>query len=263
MKLEFLGTGAADYSMEKDGGEAGFRRFSSMLVDDKLLIDPGPHIFHYADTFHKSNLFDKVETVIITHSHEDHLDAESVTRLMKICPNAKFGGSKASLEVLQEAGVTVEEYTVFTPFERYTFGDVTVVPLLANHYTNRIDEQTLLYSVEIGGKKLYYGTDTGWLPSRTWLYISEQKYDAMVMELTVGEASYDMRIFSHTSLDMLKIMLRTFCHRDRKLYNTTNVGCKLITTHHARSLHPDHATLAAMLAPLNVTPAYDGYITEF
>ena len=262
MKLEFLGTGAADYNLERDGNDAEFRRFSSMLVDDKLLIDPGPHIFHYADTFDKPHLFDKVETVIITHSHGDHLNAESVKRLMEICPNVKFGGNKSSLEVLQEAGVEVD-YTVFTPFERYTFGDATVVPLLANHYTDRIDEQTLLYSVELGGKKLYYGADTGWLPSRTWLYISQQKYDAMVLELTVGEASYDLRIFSHTSLDMLKIMLRTFCHRDKKQYNTTNFGCKLFTTHHARTLHPDHATLAAMLAPLNVTPAYDGYITEF
>ena len=83
----------------------------------------------------------------------------------------------------------------------------------------------------------------------------------MVLELTIGEASYDFRIFTHTSLDMLKIMLRTICHRDKR-YGATNVGCKFFTTHHAKTLHPDQATLAAMLAPLNVTPAYDGFVTE-
>ena len=47
MKLEFLGTGAADYLLERDCDLAEFRRFSSMMVDGELLFDPGPHIFHY------------------------------------------------------------------------------------------------------------------------------------------------------------------------------------------------------------------------
>ncbi|MBQ9760641.1 MAG: MBL fold metallo-hydrolase [Clostridia bacterium] len=260
MKLEFLGTGAADYDLERDSALAEFRRFSSMMINDDLLIDPGPHIFHYAETFGKEHLFDNLKTVIITHSHEDHLDPESVKRLSALCPDCVFAGNAVSLEVLQTAGVEVN-YRVLTPFERYEFGNAVIVPMYANHFTGRYDEQPLLYSVELEGKKLYYGADTGWLPAATWEYISTQQYDAMIFELTVGEASYDYRIFTHMGTDMLKIMLRTVTHRDRH-YNATNFGCKFFTTHHARTLHPDHATLAAMLAPLNVLPAYDGFITE-
>lgn len=261
MKLEFLGTGAADYNLERDANDAGFRRFSSMMINDTLLIDPGPHIFHYAETFGKENLFENVKTVIITHSHEDHLSPESVKRLAAICPGCTFAGNAISLKELADAGVNVP-YTVLTPFERYTFDDYTVVPLLANHNTHKPGEQPLLYSIEAEGKTLYYGTDTGWLPAATWDYMVTQQYDAMIFELTIGEASYDFRIFTHTSIEMLKIMLRTIRHRETKHYNATKVGCKFFSTHHARTLHPDQATLEATLAPLNVTPAFDGMIAE-
>ena len=260
MKLEFLGTGAADYNLERDCNLPEFRRFSSTMVNGELLFDPGPHIFHYQETFERTDLFDNLQTVLITHSHDDHVNAESVRRLAELCPNCKFAGSLESLEVIRRAGVEVD-YTVLTPFEEYTFGNYKVTPVFANHNTHKGNEQALLYSVESADKKLFYATDTGWLPAATWDYISTRGYDVMVFELTVGEASYDFRIFTHTSLDMLRIMLRTICHRDKR-YAATNFGCKFFTTHHARTLHPDQATLAAMLAPLNVTPAYDGFVTE-
>lgn len=47
MKLEFLGTGAADFNLQRDEHTEEFRRFSSALLDNKLLLDSGPHIVHY------------------------------------------------------------------------------------------------------------------------------------------------------------------------------------------------------------------------
>jgi phosphoribosyl 1,2-cyclic phosphate phosphodiesterase len=261
MKLEFLGTGAADYLLERDSENREFRRYSSLLIDDTILIDPGPHIFHYAESYGKLHLFDSVKTVIITHSHEDHLCAESVKRLSEIAPDCVFAGSAASLEVIREGGVEVR-FEVIKPFERYAFGAYTIVPLYANHSTERYDEQTMLYSIETETQKLYYGSDTGWIPNASWDYMVDREYDAMIFELTIGESSNDYRIFGHTSLEMLKIMLRTIRVRDKKRC-AVNYGCKFFTTHHARTLHFDQATLAATLAPLNVTPAYDGFITEF
>ena len=44
MKITFLGTGAADWLLEKPEGFTDNRRFSSAMIDDCLLIDPGPHV---------------------------------------------------------------------------------------------------------------------------------------------------------------------------------------------------------------------------
>ena len=46
MKITFLGTGAADWPIEKIENMTEFRRLSSVLIDDTLLIDPGPQIFN-------------------------------------------------------------------------------------------------------------------------------------------------------------------------------------------------------------------------
>ena len=40
MKILFLGTGAADYT----GNEVPFRRNSSALIDDTILIDPNKYV---------------------------------------------------------------------------------------------------------------------------------------------------------------------------------------------------------------------------
>ena len=44
MKIEFLGTGAADWPLTKPEEYTEFRRLSSALIDDVLLIDPGPQV---------------------------------------------------------------------------------------------------------------------------------------------------------------------------------------------------------------------------
>ena len=49
MKLHFLGTGAADWDISRRRDDMEWRRFSSTLIDDTLLIDPGPHIFDFAE----------------------------------------------------------------------------------------------------------------------------------------------------------------------------------------------------------------------
>ena len=53
MKLTFLGTGAADWNINSYDAMPFFRRNSSALIDGTLLIDPGPHVFHFAEKMRK------------------------------------------------------------------------------------------------------------------------------------------------------------------------------------------------------------------
>ena len=48
MKILFLGTGAADFPSEKC---ENFRRTSSALIDDIILIDPGPWVLDAIEEF--------------------------------------------------------------------------------------------------------------------------------------------------------------------------------------------------------------------
>ena len=45
MKLHFLGTGAADWDIKNPRRDINFRRFSSLLIDGRLLVDPGLCLF--------------------------------------------------------------------------------------------------------------------------------------------------------------------------------------------------------------------------
>ena len=122
MELLFLGTGAADWNISKRVDGEFFRRFSSALVDDALLIDPGPHIFDFAEKNGTPELYRNVRSVAVTHSHGDHLNAESVKRL------AAAGGltvycDPAVEKKLRDAGVSGVDFVPLTPFESVTTPD--------------------------------------------------------------------------------------------------------------------------------------------
>ena len=62
MKITFLGTGAADWNFQKHKDMEGFRRNSSVLIDDCLLVDPGPDVPNALQVFDKS--FEKIKYII-------------------------------------------------------------------------------------------------------------------------------------------------------------------------------------------------------
>ena len=254
MKIEFLGTGAADYHIERHEHEEGFRRYSSALLDGQLLFDPGPHIFHYQETFGREDLFRDLRYVLITHSHADHLSMDSVRRLLEICPECQFFGSAATARLFVDAGIT---FTVLEPYREHTVGDYLVTPLRSSHTGNYEDEVTYVYSVVSGDKKMFYGTDTGLLPEQTWKYIYNGLYDLFVMELTIGDHPDAPHLFSHMTLPTFTLMVNTM----RKRYHPIKEGGLFLTTHMARNWH-DHARLAEQLAPLGAVPTYDGYVAE-
>jgi len=73
MKIKFLGTGAADWNFEKHKDLEGFRRNSSALIDDCLLIDPGADVPNALSVFKKNAR--AVKYIINTHWHGDHIEA--------------------------------------------------------------------------------------------------------------------------------------------------------------------------------------------
>jgi len=79
MKITFLGTGAADWNFQKHKDLDVFRRNSSLLIDDCLLIDPGADVPNALQSFDKS--IDKIKYIINTHDHSDHYNEKTVCYL--------------------------------------------------------------------------------------------------------------------------------------------------------------------------------------
>ena len=256
MELLFLGTGAADFDINKHDDYREFRRFSSALINDDLLIDPGPHIFDYAEKTGENYLFDKLRYIIVTHSHGDHFNIDTVKKLIEISSDITLYGDPILKKRIVDKYPELENTKFESPDMMSTLdlGKYAITTLPANHTGPGEDVTRHYFIVESeSGKKLFYGTDSAWLTANEWAFLNGKLCDAMIFELTIGDVPGDFRVFNHTNIDMLRIMIQTV--RKQK---AVEQGGKIYTTHMARTLHYDHATLIEQLRPMNVTPACDG-----
>ena len=261
MKLTFLGTGAADWDIGAFTPDAPFRRFSGTLVGDDLIIDPGPHIFHFAEHNGTPDMFANVKNIIVTHSHADHFNADTVRRLCIGRDCTLWGDPVCLTRLRKDLGDELASRIRFeVPELRQThaIGNYEVTVLPANHVTEYPEETARMYLVKQDDRTLWWTGDSAWVPTESWNIIRDQAVNTAVLELTCGEtAPDDWRIFEHNTLDMLELMLRMF-----RKYNRFAPDIKYYVTHMARTLHTDHDTLVKTLAPLDVTPAYDGLSIE-
>jgi len=226
MKLHFLGTGAADWDPKQASKEKDFRRVSSLLIDDQLLIDPGPCIFEFTETFECPHLFDGLKTVINTHKHWDHFNPDSLARL-----------ALPLTEVENFSTVETEAYRI------------TAYP--ANHATVQNPQHFVIESKSTG-KRIFYGCDGAWLLYPVWRELKTQHFDAMIFDCTIGDIPGDYRIFEHNNIQMVEVMTQTFAPYSDRFF----------VSHMARTLHTDHETLKKRLSGAGITPAYDNMVAE-
>lgn len=254
MKIVFLGTGAADWNIEERVEGDFFRRLSSLLVNDDLLIDPGPHIFDFCQKEDRPTLLDGVKNVLITHSHGDHFNAESLSALIK------HGGVHVwcNEATSHKVRTLTENYTVMRFGEGYGIGGYEVTALHANHSVIAMGEQAMVLAVSDGEKNLFYGCDSAWLPYETWRAMWNLCFDCMVLEVTIGDIPGDYRIFEHNNIEMARLMLETMRSR-----NVLRGGGIALGSHFSRYDHTDHDALTKRLASFGMTAAYDGLEIDF
>ncbi|MBE6549874.1 MAG: MBL fold metallo-hydrolase [Ruminococcaceae bacterium] len=254
MKITFLGTGAADWDIEKRVEGEFFRRLSSALIDDDLLIDPGPHIFDFCKKNNCEELLDEVGDIIVTHSHVDHFNIETVRKLCER-KSRRILCNQRTADML--VGIS-DNVTVVDFGQEYKAGEYTIIPLNANHSVNACGEKGLMYIVEGKNKRIFYGCDSAWIPYESWAVMKTKKFDCVVFEVTLGDVIGDSRIFEHNNIRMTELMLETV--RNRNLLNESSIVC---ATHFSRFAHEEHDKLSARLASFGMIAAYDGLSMEF
>ena len=221
MKMLFLGTGAADWSPDRDIAGQEYRGNCSALVDGSILIDPGPTVPRALEKFDIAPR--DIRYVINTHTHRDHFNADT-------------------LAFLQSYGA---EHVRLTDGDSLYLGDVKVSAVRGNH---RSDTYTLHYMFESDGHRIFYALDGAWLMYDEVELIKQAPVDICVLDGTVGFGQGDYRVFEHNNMAMVIQMKDTLTMYARDFY----------ISHMSCGLHTDHDTLARAMAEHGINVAYDG-----
>ena len=252
MKIVFLGTGAADFlpslaDEDRFTIDKSIRRSSAALIDEKVLIDCGPHVID------EINLFDidvkKIESVLITHDHSDHFNADNISCFRAMCGKTLNVYHSVENVMPQIEGVC---FHALEKLKTYEINGFSVTPLAANHSKGAVH-----YSIEKDGKKIFYGCDGAWLLMDTYYYMRNKNYDVMILDATVGDYDGDFRMAEHNSIPMIRMMTKSF-----STFGIMSAKTKIILDHLARTLHKPHAEVCGLVEKDGYIVAYDGMRTE-
>ncbi len=274
MKLQFLGTGAAegipalfcgcDYCKAvKNRGGKEVRTRSQVLIDGTLSIDFPPDAFTHAVNGKLD--FSAIEHLLVTHSHMDHFYAHDfVLRGYKYAnnlaaPTLNIYGNEEVKEVFEECtrrelrqdvacNLSVHTVSAFTPFQA---GKYTVTPLPATHTS----QSPYVYLVE-GEKRYLHLTDTGLLKEETYEYLTGKHADCITFDCTfLFKASQEVR--RHMGVEDIALT----AERLTKL-GVNGSNTKRILTHFSHHSNPTEESLKRAEEQLKATAAYDGMTVE-
>ncbi len=282
MKLQFLGTGAAEGAPAifckcevcqelRRRGEKEYHTRSQYLIDGELGIEFPPDAYYHALRFDVD--LTRLKHLLITHSHMDHFYAHDfilrgykytsepdlpltiygnaeVVRVFEECTRREMKESVAPNYTLKQ----ITAFQSFTVTDRYT-----VTPLLAQHSKT---EEALLYLIEEGEKAYLHLTDTGRLPKASLDYLEKHfnkkgktvdfvTFDCTFLRATAGEVS------RHMGLEDNKAMQAEFLRR-----KIADGRTRYAITHYSHNGAPLSENLEQMGKEYGYTPAFDGLCVE-
>ena len=224
IRVRFLGSGASGWKPEWAKRNPNMRRQSSVLLENKVLID----FTHSAFDMLPAGC--RPEVLFQTHSHGDHYNpsaaVKSGVKRMYVQETWAAAARRDIEEAAHKLGLPAPEVVAIPfgmPIEECGLR-LTGVP--ANHSTSRVTEgrleRTSLYLVEKGPARLLYATDTGGIPgdaarmigidphirednfsryAKSESYVAKpQALTAIIMEATDGDIDDDFRMFVHSSV---------------------------------------------------------------
>jgi len=276
MKVMFIGTAAAtscplafcNCAACREGRKRGgkdLRRRSSVLIDDKLLIDMGPDLMSASFEFG----FDTaaIEYLLQTHSHSDHFDAgHFITRIadyatedlthMTVCASEKCAVHMSEKLDREEGGATLMEdewrlrlgvdLKLMQHGDRIKLGEYEIIAVESAHDVN---DASLMYIVKKGDASFFYACDTPLLTDRAWQLIEGLDFD---INIAACDQTYgpDTPGGGHMHANQTA----EFAAR---LKNT-----KVYATHISHEGTPPHAELEKWTRERGYEVAYDGLTIE-
>ncbi len=281
MKLQFLGTGAAegvpaefcDCEVCREvrlRGEKEFHTRSQLLIDGELSVDFPPDAYYHSLRF--GVRLAEIRYLLVTHSHMDHFYAHDfVLRGYKYAkglggPLQIFGNEEVKRvfdectrrEMRKDVSENVK-FTVIEPFVPFRFGEYTATALKARHSR---EECALVYLIEKGGKRYLHLTDTGRLPEESLDFLSAflrkegaavnfVTFDCTFLYCPTGESARHMNLCDNAAL------------REEFLARGIADGHTVYAiTHFSHNSDPLSETLARAEREYGMIAAFDGMTLE-
>ena len=281
IRVRFLGSGAAGWKPEWAKKNPHMRRQSSVLIENRVLIDFTMCSFDMLPTdCHPDVLFQ-------THSHGDHYNptaaVKSGVKRMYVQETWADAAREEVGKAAAELGLPAPE-VIALPFGKPVVEcgmRFTGVP--ANHSTSRVTngvlERTSLYLVEKGASRLRYATDTGGILGDAARmigidpHVTEKNFDrfaksapyvhrpqaltAFIMEATDIDLDEDFRLFVHSSVQTVSRIVNMLVKNKRlELPSGQHVYLTHLGLGDKYRGWPSEKINAELPAPLNA--AYDG-----
>ncbi len=242
-------------------GGKNIRRRTAYQLGERIHIDLGPDSF--AQMVHFGLRYHRLEHLLITHSHADHLCPEELHYRSpgfvpgEPPPTLTIHGNAQVEERVRDAGFALEDcraqFHRITPFEPINLGEgVVATPILADHAGP--DEQAVNYLLERAGRTLLQGNDTGWWPEASWEFLATRRLDIAIIECTYGNRRGGAHHLG--AEDVLEV-------RDKlaKL-GALAEDCRVMVTHFSHNGGWLHEQLEEFFAPHAIEVAYDGLTVE-
>lgn len=270
MRLLFLGTAAAEawpgvfcrceacQKARKLGGK-DLRTRSSLMIDDNYKIDFPPDT--YAHVLRENLDLSKLEHLLITHGHEDHLypadlamRSEPYAHISDAPPLAVYGNAyvlqriEAALSADELQGVRLQLVEAGRPF---TAGAARVTPLTADHL---LDKGAFTYLIEHQGRTIFYGLDSGWYPEATWELLRRYRLDMAILDCTHGSLPQER---NHMGIEQVIKVKQALLAQGSAGPETVFVADHF--SHNGLYLHHQ---LEAAFSPHGIRVAHDGMTLE-
>ena len=275
MKIKYLGTSAAEgipalycgcdicnHARVAQGKE--IRSRSQALIDDCILLDFGPDSFWHSVKFNIN--YNAIYTVLITHTHEDHLYFHDLycrkanrSQLPHGSPPMNVYGSagvKSFLSPNEDGYLTKDGLLLFKQidaFETIEVSDYLVTAFPALHKT--LDP--LVYAISHGGKTILYCHDSDILPDSTFSWMKKAQYHFNLVSLDCTEGKKHIDYQGHMNFERDQTMRKLLLERNLADDNTI-----FVASHFSHNGLLTHSEAELLASEIGFVAAYDGLEIE-
>ena len=271
MKLLYLGTAAAEgipalfcecerCQKERALGAKGVHTRSGALLDGTLKLDFGPD--SYKQMLDNGLNYAKIHSVLITHSHEDHLDVDELNlrrgtfaHILTTDKRMTVYGNERVGEMVKRLECEYFAFQLLKPFETVNIEGYEVTPLEAVHCisaqserypvqhegkTYFRSEQAFIYLIEKGNMRLLYAHDTSRLTQANMDFLSGKYLNLVSLDCTNG--FLDVQWVGHMGAKDNLLM------RERLIANgSADENTLFVANHFSHNGYPGQKELEALL----------------